>query len=159
DGHWAGPRTTVAVRTKYIDDALEDALRRGIEQVVILGAGFDARAYRIPRIERTRVFEVDHPATQPRQKAVLSRQLAIRPSPGPPVPIDFTTPRLDRVMPAVGFRRAARPFFICEGVTHCLAAHAVDTLFPYVAGNAASSQIVFTYIHRAMLDGSRSFEG
>jgi methyltransferase (TIGR00027 family) len=51
DGHWSGPRGTVAVRTRYIDDALGQALASGAEQVVILGAGFDCRAYRIARIE------------------------------------------------------------------------------------------------------------
>src|SRR5262245_56108719 len=66
DGHWDGSRGTVAVRTRYIDDALGVALRNGVEQVVILGAGFDSRAYRIPGIERVRVFEVDHPVTQAR---------------------------------------------------------------------------------------------
>lgn len=75
DGHWAGPRGTVAVRTRYIDDALEDALRGGLAQVVILGAGFDCRAYRIPGIDRTRVFEVDHPATQPRKREIITRRL------------------------------------------------------------------------------------
>jgi methyltransferase (TIGR00027 family) len=64
DGHWSGSRGTVAVRTRYIDDALTAALRSGVEQVVILGAGFDSRAYRVPGIAWTRVFEVDHPATQ-----------------------------------------------------------------------------------------------
>jgi len=53
DGHWSGPRGTVAVRTKYIDDCLLDALRHGAKQVVILGAGFDCRAYRIPEITPT----------------------------------------------------------------------------------------------------------
>src|SRR5215831_12904979 len=70
DGHWSGSRGTVAVRTRYIDDRLRDALAGGVEQVVILGAGFDSRAYRIPGIERTRVFELDHPATQAQKRAL-----------------------------------------------------------------------------------------
>src|SRR5215510_13964989 len=64
DGHWSGPRGTVAVRTRYIDDCLVNALRQGVKQVVILGAGFDCRAHRIRRIAQSRVFETDHPATQ-----------------------------------------------------------------------------------------------
>src|SRR5215510_9946060 len=61
DGHWAGPRGTVAVRTRYIDDALQHALGRGVDQVVILVAVVDSRAYRIPAIERALVLELDHP--------------------------------------------------------------------------------------------------
>src|SRR5262245_39721806 len=71
DGHWSGPRGTVAVRTRYIDDCLVDALRHGVKQVVILGAGFDCRAYRIPEITQSRVFETDHPATQTVKKRRL----------------------------------------------------------------------------------------
>src|SRR5579872_6865922 len=47
DWRLPGARTSVISRTKLIDDALEDALREGGEQVVILGAGFDCRAYRL----------------------------------------------------------------------------------------------------------------
>ena len=160
DGHWPGPRGTVAVRTRYIDDALGRALRRGVDQVVILGAGFDSRAYRIRRIEQTRVFEVDHPATQARKKDVITRRLGALPPHVTLVPIDFTTHTLDTVMPGSGYRSEARTFFICEGVTHYLSAPVVDTVFRFVCRNsAAGSQMVFTYIHRGMLDGSVSFVG
>jgi len=76
------------------------------------------------------------------------------------VPIDFTTHTLDTVMPGSGYRSEARTFFICEGVTHYLSAPVVDTVFRFVSRNsAAGSQMVFTYIHRGMLDGSVSFVG
>jgi methyltransferase (TIGR00027 family) len=160
DGHWPGPRGTVAVRTRYMDDTLAAALRRGMDQVVILGAGFDCRAYRIPGTERIRVFEVDHPATQARKKAVIIRRLTALPPHVAFVPIDFATDALDTVMPATGYRREAVTFFICEGVTHYLSADAVETIFRYVARNAAvGSQIVFTYLHRGLLDGSVRFTG
>ncbi len=47
-----------------IDAYLREALARGIRQVVILGAGLDGRAYRIPELAQATVFEVDHPDTQ-----------------------------------------------------------------------------------------------
>jgi methyltransferase (TIGR00027 family) len=158
DGHWPGPRGTVAVRTRYIDDCLGEALRRGVEQVVILGAGFDSRAYRIPGIARARVFEVDHPATQAEKRRRLARRLGTLPAHVTLVPIDFTTHMLDAVMPAAGYRAGGTAFFICEGVTHYLPAEAVDVLFRWVARSAgAGSRIVFTYIHRGILDGSAGF--
>ncbi|MFI5377641.1 MAG: SAM-dependent methyltransferase [Candidatus Rokuibacteriota bacterium] len=160
DGHWSGPRGTVAVRTRYIDDALGEALSAGVDQVVILGAGFDCRAYRIPGIDRARVFEVDHPATQPRKRAVVTRRLGALPPHVTLVPIDLTTQALDAVMPGAGYRTGARTFFICEGLTHYLSPAVVDAVFRYVARSAAvGSQMVFTYIHRAILDGSVRFEG
>jgi len=159
DGHWAGPRTTVAVRTRYIDDVLDEAMRRGAEQVVILGAGFERRAHRIPRIERTRVFEVDHPATQSRKQEVLTGLLGSLPPHVTLVPADFASHTLDAVLRAAGFCREVQTFFICEGVTHYLSASAVDALLRHVAGCAAGSRMVFTYIHRAMLDGPSAFPG
>jgi len=76
------------------------------------------------------------------------------------VPVDFSTDTLDSAMPAAGFRESARTFFICEGVTHYLSAADVDTLFRYIARSApAGSQMVFTYIHRTILDGSATFAG
>jgi methyltransferase (TIGR00027 family) len=63
-------------------------------------------------------------------------------------------------LPGAGYRREAQTFFICEGVTHYLSAGAVDTLLRYVARNAAvGSQMVFTYIHRAALEGAGTFAG
>jgi methyltransferase (TIGR00027 family) len=160
DGHWAGSRGTVAVRTRYIDDALTHALRTGVEQVVILGAGFDSRAYRIPGIGRTRVFEVDHPMTQAEKKKAVARRLGALPPHVEFVPIDFSTDTLDTVMPMAAFQASARTFFICEGVTHYLLAPDVDILFRYVARSAAvGSEMVFTYIHRSMLDGTATFAG
>jgi methyltransferase (TIGR00027 family) len=158
DGHWAGPRGTVAVRTRYIDDRLSEAIRRGVEQVVILGAGFDSRAYRIPGIARARVFEVDHPATQAEKRRRLGRRFATLPPHVTLVPVDFTTDTLHATLPRAGYRTDATTFVILEGVTHYLPAEAVDVVFRFVARSvAAGSQMVFTYIHRGALDGSVKF--
>ncbi len=159
DGHWGGARGTVAVRTRYIDDLLGAALRDGVEQIVILGAGFDCRAYRTDRIDRARVFEVDHPATQARKRAIVTRRLGAVPPHVTLVPIDFTAQTLDAVMRDAGHRMDARTFFICEGVTHYLSAPATDVLFRYVGRAAVGTRMVFTYIHRRILDGSANFTG
>jgi methyltransferase (TIGR00027 family) len=160
DGHWAGSRGTVVARTRYIDDVLGEGLRGGVEQVVILGAGFDSRAYRIRGIERTRVFEVDHPLTQARKREVVTQRLGALPPHVTLVSIDFDTETLDTGLQRACYRGDARTFFICEGVTHYLAADAVDALFRYVAASAAvGSRMVFTYIHRAILTESSAFAG
>jgi methyltransferase (TIGR00027 family) len=59
----SGPRASAVARTRLIDDLVTDA-RSSIGQLVILGAGFDSRAWRLPGLEEVTVFEVDHPATQ-----------------------------------------------------------------------------------------------
>src|SRR5262245_15893732 len=58
DRRWPGPRAAVCVRTRYIDDAIGRLLAAGLDQLVLLGAGFDARPYRLPSLQQVRVFEV-----------------------------------------------------------------------------------------------------
>src|SRR5262245_29396727 len=58
------------VRTRVIDDALRTFVEGGGRQLVVLGAGYDCRALRIPELADARVFEVDHPATQTHKRAV-----------------------------------------------------------------------------------------
>src|SRR5271154_4961282 len=56
-------RTFMAVRSRYAEDNLEQAVGRGLTQYVVLGAGLDTFAYR-NRFPHIRVYEVDFPATQ-----------------------------------------------------------------------------------------------
>ena len=160
DRHWPGSRGTVVVRTRYIDDILREGLRSGVEQVVIFGAGFDSRAYRIRGIERIRVFELDHPVTQAVKKDAVVRRLGALPPHVTLVPIDFRTHTLGTVMSGAGYRMEAKTLFICEGVTHYLSALTVDALFRFVSRSAAAgSHMVFTYIHRTLLEGPATFAG
>src|SRR5512134_2696244 len=91
---WRGPGGWgfLVARDRYIDDVLRHALDQGLQQLVILGAGYDSRAYRLKELPgRVKVFEVDHPATQ---KAKLARLRAIFgkvPGHVAYVPIDFDT--------------------------------------------------------------------
>ncbi len=49
----------ILARCRYMDDVLSDTLEQGLQQLVILGAGFDSRAYRFDRLkEGVKVFEV-----------------------------------------------------------------------------------------------------
>jgi methyltransferase (TIGR00027 family) len=142
-------------RTRYIDDALKDALREGCKQVVILGAGFDSRAYRIPGVEKARVFEVDHPGTQIWKQKCLKRMVGTLPSHVTFVPIDFDQQELKNEIMKASFRTDVKTFFIWEGVTQYITEEAVDATFQYVSYTAApGSKIVFTYIHRDIIDGS-----
>src|SRR5262245_57489514 len=61
----------MALRTSTIDAAVRAAVASGTRQVVILGAGFDGRAWRMQELAGIRVFEVDHPATQAAKRSHL----------------------------------------------------------------------------------------
>jgi methyltransferase (TIGR00027 family) len=161
DRHWpAGPRASAVVRTRFIDDRLEAALADGIRQVVLLGAGYDSRAFRLAGMRSAVVFEVDHPATQ-----ALKRRLAERAVPAADrghvrfVPADLMRADLAAVLREAGLHRE-RTAVIWEGVTNYLDARSVDATFAgLVAATEPGSRVIFTYMDRGALDGTGDFSG
>ena len=79
-------------RTRYIDEAMAAALSDGVEQIVILGAGLDSRAYRIDGVQKARVFEVDQQATIAYKQERLALILGELPEYVSFVPVDFDQP-------------------------------------------------------------------
>ncbi|HXK11084.1 MAG TPA: SAM-dependent methyltransferase [Vicinamibacteria bacterium] len=153
DRHWPGPRAAVCVRTRYIDDAVVDLVAEGLDQLVILGAGFDARAQRLPDLRQVRVYELDHPSTQAVKRAAVGRAGA----PVRYVPIDFGRERLESVLDDAGVAPDARTLFLWEGVTNYLDEVSVDGTLRTIA--ARGTQAIVTYVDRALLDGAREFAG
>jgi methyltransferase (TIGR00027 family) len=159
DSRTPGARTSGIARTRYIDDSLRLALDEGVDQVVILGAGFDCRAHRTAGIARARVFEVDHPDTQAAKRQRLSLAPGHGLHPVSYVATDFNQRRLQQSMADVGYDPARRTLFIWEGVTNYLDAPAVDAAFDWFAAAAPRSRVVFTYVHRRVLTDPASFAG
>jgi methyltransferase (TIGR00027 family) len=155
DGRVPGARTSAIARTRLIDDLLRRALP-DVEQLVILGAGYDCRAYRIPELARHAVFELDHPDTL----AAKRRRLAadIRGNVGA-VAIDFDRERAGDALASAGHDPRRPTFFLWEGVTNYLAPAAVDATLRWVGGAAPGSVVVFTYVERRVLEDPRPFHG
>ena len=149
-GVWAG----FLCRIRYMDDTLCDALKEGLDQVVILGAGSDTRALRIPGVDKTQVFEVDHPVPQAWKKKCLTKMFGVLPPHITFVPMDFDQQSLEDEMTAAGFKTGVRTFVISEGVTQYITAEANDATFTYVSKAAPGSRIVFSYVHGGVIDGS-----
>ncbi len=159
DRRWPGARTSAVARTRFIDDTAEALLAVGLDQVVILGAGFDARAYRIRRMTGATVFEVDHPATSAAKRRIVESLLAAKPAHVRFVPIDFNSQSLPAAMEAAGYDPRRRTLFVWEGVTNYLIEDAVDATLRWCAGAAAGSTVIFTYVHRGILDAPQTFHG
>lgn len=146
----------MVVRTRHIDAALEASLTRGVEQVVILGAGLDSRAYRM-RDEHpgVRFFEVDSPATQQDKKERVEQLFGSLPLQVVYVPVDFETQSLEERLAEAGFSAKEPSFFVWEGVTMYLNAEAVHATLAFVAENSpAGSEIVFDYVYAGVIDGT-----
>ena len=159
DRRWPGARTSAVARTRFIDDAVEAALKEGIEQVMILGAGFDARAYRIGAMGSVPVFEVDHPSTSATKRAVLEATLGAMPSLVQFIAIDFNAGSWQSAIRASGYDPDRRTLFIWEGVTNYLTEDAVDRTLRWCASAAPSSRVLFTYVHSQVLDEPQAFHG
>jgi methyltransferase (TIGR00027 family) len=145
-----------AVRTRYIDDYLQWCLDHDYQQVVVLGAGYDSRAYRFHQFkDRIKIFEVDHPATQGEKKAKLTELFGALPGHVVYVPIDFHTQTLSQRLFESGYDRRLRTVFIWEGVTYYLSAKAVEETLAFVADHSGpESSILFDYTYANVIAGT-----
>jgi methyltransferase (TIGR00027 family) len=144
-----GVTTFVLVRHRYIDDRLVAALASGrIHQVVLLGAGYDTRAYRFASALAGRpVFEVDFPATSGRKARILVRHVHELPKCDVRrVEIDFQKESLEERLLASGFEKGRTTFFVWEGVSMYLTREAVKgTLAAMVALGGAGSELAMDF--------------
>jgi methyltransferase (TIGR00027 family) len=145
----------VIARTKYIDALFSQALADGFAQILLFGAGFDTRALRLQgKGQRTRIFELDAPATQQAKIGQYQKRHLDIPSNLVFVPIDFDKESLTTKLDQAGFKRDARSLFILEGVLMYLLPQSIDQTFRTIRQLAgAGSEVVFDYIYASVLRG------
>jgi methyltransferase (TIGR00027 family) len=159
DRRWPGVRTALVARTRLIDEGIAEAMREPIEQVVVLGAGYDSRAYRLAELRGRVVFEVDHPDTQAAKQRALLRALGDLPRHVRFVATDFTQRDLQARMAAAGHAEGKRSLILWEGVTNYLTGEAVDATLRWCARSAAESLLLFTYVHSDLFARPEAFAG
>jgi methyltransferase (TIGR00027 family) len=136
----------IPLRTRVFDDAWHAAHSAGARQLVLLGAGLDGRAFRLPDIGDSAVFEVDEPATQAlkRKRARALKALALR---HVFVALDFERGALDDALAAAGLDGSAAVFWIWEGVTPYLTQPAQRATLDAVARcSGPGSRVAMTYV-------------
>ena len=121
----------MAIRTEYFDDFFMDASRAGIRQAVILAAGLDSRAYRLPWPAGTTVYEVDQPQVIDFKTATLARLGAEPTANRRAVAIDLRND-WPAALQAAGFDPAQRSAWIAEGMLGYLPADAQDRLLDQI---------------------------
>jgi methyltransferase (TIGR00027 family) len=143
-----GAAAFIAVRERYIDDYLKTELDAGLGQVVILGAGFDTRAYRIAGIEKTRVFELDTPDTQEIKLDRIKKVINPLPAHVTFLPVDFNTQTLAECLQSSGYDEHLKTLFIWQGVTYFLTAEGVDNTLAFIASHSGpGSSVIFDYLY------------
>lgn len=143
-----GMADIIGLRTVAIDAAVRAAIAGGAQQLVILGAGYDGRAWRMRELAGVRVFEVDHPATQGDKRA----HLAELPRPNDAVTfvaIDFERESLDAVLDRAGHDRRLPTCWIWEGVVMYLTRDAMRATLAAVAGLSAPGSTLIVNYHTA----------
>ena len=138
----------IALRTAVIDSAVREAIAGGAKQFVILGAGYDGRAWRMPELSGVKVFEVDHPATQREKQKHLDM---LPPATGEIffVPMDFAGQSLDAALEVAGHNRSLPTCWLWEGVVMYLTHEAVRSTLVNIAGRSAPASTLIVNYHTA----------
>ncbi len=146
------------LRTRYIDERLERALRDGATQVVILGAGFDTRAHRFTDLLKdATVIEIDYGATQDYKKRRVDETLGSAPTNLTYAPIDFTRDKLGEVLRRAGFQADRKTYFIAEGLSMYVPEEGMkETLRAIGAASAPGTTLLLEYMNRGGLDMLRT---
>ena len=146
----------VLARTHFFDDCLENCICRGIEQLVILGAGYDTRAFRFDKLKETvKVFELDHPATQNRKLEKVKHLSVSLPDHVVYIPIHFNHEYFGEKLAKHRYRTDAKTLFIWEGVTYYISPQAVDTTLNFIVANSGEgSSVIFDYFPPSVADGT-----
>lgn len=139
-------RSGLVLRSRFAEDQLRDAVEAGVQQYLLLGAGFDTFSCRQPSwASDLQIFEIDHPATHTAKLACLSR-VGLKP-PGNVSfhSIDFEETSLADGLATSGFSTQKPSFVSWLGVTMYLSRPAIEETFRFVLSLPRHSRIVFTF--------------
>ena len=129
-------------RTRAIDDAIAEA---GVRQIVLLGAGLDARAYRLEALRDCTVFEVDHPDTQAHKREAV-RDLPVLAKELRWVTVNFEKDDLEKELARAGHDPKEKSVIVWEGVTMYLEIPAIEQTLKTIARiSAPGSTLLVTY--------------
>lgn len=146
-------------RTRFIDQALERAVSAGVSQCLIVGAGYDSRAYRYRELlGHVRVFEMDRPQTSAFKRSRVDAALG-----GPPanltyVAVDLERDALSDALARQGYDSSLPTFVVMEGVTMYVQEEALRGTFRFLAAHPPGSSVVFDFATRAMIDGMNAID-
>lgn len=137
-------RAFMAVRARFAEDYLAEAVKNGATQFCILGAGLDTFAHRNP-FPGLRVFEVDFPATQIWKHEMLAEAKLPHPACLTYAPVDFESQTLREGLLKAGFDPNAKTFFSWLGVVPYLTLEAFRSTLAFTATLPKESGLTFDY--------------
>ena len=129
-------------RTRFIDDLIKKSAASGVEQYVILGAGYDSRAHRLELPSSLRIFEVDQPEVQARKRSKLPKELPNLES-ITYVAVDFSHQSLTEQLMDAGFDQSKSTVFTLEGVSQYITKEAFDSMIKEMAALTQKANSIF----------------
>jgi methyltransferase (TIGR00027 family) len=136
-----------AIRTRFVEDAVEAAIQDGVGQYVILGAGLDSFAYRRPELSQNlKIFEVDRAGSQTwKHGRLVEMGVAIPPSVAF-VPLDAETDDLRAGLVRAGFDPSRPAIVSAIALTQYLAQPAIERILSFAAALPLRSCLVVTFV-------------
>jgi len=133
----------VLARTAFFDNVFIDALNKNIPQIVLLGAGYDTRAYRFAKLNNTtKIIDLDIATTQNRKKKCLKKAQIDIPKHVTLVPINFNKESLKNVLEKAGYENNEKTLFIWEGVSYYLEPDSVDATLEFVKYSSHNESVI-----------------
>jgi methyltransferase (TIGR00027 family) len=130
-------------RTAFFDNVFIDALNKNIPQIVLLGAGYDTRAYRFADLNNTtKIIELDVATTQNRKKKCLKKAQIDIPKQVILVPINFNKESLKDVLEKAGYEKNEKTLFLWEGVSYYLEPESVDATLDFVNKSSHDESVI-----------------
>ena len=138
-------------RTKFVDDKILQILQ-DVQQILILGAGLDTRAYRLNGIDQKMIYEVDLPHIQKYKKQKLIKYYGKLPVTVRYIPVDFNKMKTEAGLNNTSFDYNKRTLVILEAVIQYINKDAVDELFNFISKLPDSSYLLFTYVLQDVIE-------
>lgn len=160
ENQFPGLSSSIMARVRYFDDFIKKSISEGLEQLVILGAGYDTRAYRLDELKNgVQIFEVDHPNTQSFKIEKINEMFGSTPENVTYVPMDFEIQELGQRLIEDGYDSSKKTLFIMEGLVMYIPPKAVaKTLLFIVENSAQGSEVIFDYYPQSVVDGTCNHE-
>jgi methyltransferase (TIGR00027 family) len=151
----------VLSRARYGEERLLDAVRRGVSQYVLVGAGLDTFAPRHPELlDSLRVFEIDHPQSQADKRRRLQDAGIDPPGNLHFGACDFETESIEDVLTRLPYASDSPAVFASMGVSMYLSREALDTTLRSIGASAApGGEVIFDYLDARAMETFGDVEG
>jgi methyltransferase (TIGR00027 family) len=150
-----GIDNSVIARVRYFDEFAKRSIEEGLEQLVILGAGYDSRSYRIEGLTKIKVFEVDHPAMQAAKIEKIRTIFGSLPDHVTYIPADLGRDDFGQKLLEMGYSHSKRTLFLMEGLLYYLPPEIVNKILLFISKNSGNgSAVIFDYYPQSVIDGS-----